>query len=40
LRVVKQTWPGEEFVTRVVVKGKRKEDGDNVGDLECALRRR
>jgi acyl dehydratase len=37
VRFVKQTWPGEEFVTRVVVKAKRKEDGDNLVDLECAL---
>jgi acyl dehydratase len=37
MRFVKQTWPGEEFVTRVVVKAKRKEDGDNLVDLDCAL---
>jgi acyl dehydratase len=37
VRFVKQTWPGEEFVTRVVVKAKRKEDGDNLVDLDCAL---
>lgn len=37
VRFVKQTWPGEEFVTKVVVKAKRKEDGDNLVDLECAL---
>ena len=37
VRFVKQTWPGEEFVTRVVVKAKRKDDGDNLVDLECAL---
>ena len=37
VRFVKQTWPGEEFVTRVVVKAKRKDDGDNLIDLECAL---
>jgi acyl dehydratase len=37
VRFVKQTWPSEEFVTRVVVKAKRKEDGDNLVDLECAL---
>jgi acyl dehydratase len=37
VRFVKQTWPGEVFVTKVVVKSKRKEDGDNLVDLECAL---
>ena len=37
VRFVKQTWPGEVFVTKVVVKAKRKEDGDNLVDLECAL---
>jgi acyl dehydratase len=37
VRFVKQTWPGEEFVTKVVIKAKRKEDGDNLVDLECSL---
>jgi acyl dehydratase len=37
VRFVKQTWPGEEFVTRVVVRAKRKDDGDNLVDLDCAL---
>jgi len=37
VRFVKQTWPGEVFVTRVTVKAKRKEDGDNLVDLDCAL---
>ncbi|HWC38590.1 MAG TPA: MaoC/PaaZ C-terminal domain-containing protein [Acidimicrobiales bacterium] len=37
VRFVKQTWPGEEFVTKVVVKAKRKDDGDNLVDLDCAL---
>ena len=37
VRFVKQTWPGEEFVTRVTVKAKRKDDGENLVDLDCAL---
>jgi acyl dehydratase len=37
MRFVKQTWPGEVFVTKVVVRSKRKDDGDNLVDLDCAL---
>ena len=37
VRFVKQTWPGEVFATKIVVKGKRKEDGANLVDLECEL---
>ena len=37
VRFAKQTWPGETFVTRVKVTGKRKEDGVNLVDLECTL---
>jgi len=37
VRFVKQTWPGEVFNTKVVVKAKRKEDGANLVDLECSL---
>ena len=37
VRFAKQTWPGETFSTKVVVKGKRKEDGENLVDLECTL---
>ena len=37
VRFVKQTWPGETFNTKVVVKGKRKEDGANLVDLEIEL---
>ena len=37
VRFAKQTWPGEIFVTKVKVIGKRKEDGDNLVDLECTL---
>jgi acyl dehydratase len=37
VRFAKQTWPGETFVTSVVVKAKRKEGGANLVDLECTL---
>ena len=37
VRFAKQTWPGEIFTTQIKVTGKRKEDGDNLVDLECAL---
>ena len=37
VRFAKQTWPGETFTTRVKVVGKRKEDGENLIDLECSL---
>jgi acyl dehydratase len=37
VRFVKQTWPGETFTTKIVVKAKRKEDGANLVDLECEL---
>ena len=37
VRFAKQTWPGETFTTSVKVTGKRKEDGDNLVDLECTL---
>ena len=37
VRFVKQTWPGEVFTTSVVVRAKRKEDGEELVDLECAL---
>ena len=31
----RQTWPGEELTTKIVVTGKRVEDGRNLVDLEC-----
>ena len=34
---MKQTWPGGTFTTSVVVRAKRKEDGEQLVDLECAL---
>src|SRR5882762_770043 len=37
VRFAKQTWPGETFITSVKVSGKRKEDGENLVDLECTL---
>jgi acyl dehydratase len=37
VRFVKQTWPGEVFTTKVVVTAKRKEDGENLVDLECEM---
>jgi acyl dehydratase len=37
VRFAKQTWPGETFTTKVVVTGKRKENGSNLVDLECTL---
>ena len=37
VRFVKQTWPGEIFTTSVVVRAKRKENGEQLVDLECAL---
>jgi acyl dehydratase len=37
VRFAKQTWPGETFTTKVVVTTKRKEDGENLVDLECTL---
>ena len=37
VRFSRQTWPGEELRTSVVVKGKRQEDGKNLVDLECSL---
>ena len=37
IRFVKQTWPGETFVTKIVVTGKRTEGGDNLVDLDCEM---
>jgi acyl dehydratase len=37
VRFSKQTWPGETLVTRVVVTGKREEDGYRLVDVECTL---
>ncbi|HXQ91320.1 MAG TPA: MaoC/PaaZ C-terminal domain-containing protein [Acidimicrobiales bacterium] len=37
VRFSRQTWPGEELTTRIVVTGKRVEDGRHLVDLECSL---
>jgi acyl dehydratase len=37
VRFAKQTWPGETFKTQIKVTAKRKENGDNLVDLECTL---
>jgi len=37
VRFTKQTWPGETLVSRVVVTGKRVEDGERLIDLEVSL---
>jgi len=37
VRFTKQTWPGEKLTSSVTVTGKRKEEGENLVDLECSL---
>ncbi|MHB8329458.1 MAG: MaoC/PaaZ C-terminal domain-containing protein [Acidimicrobiales bacterium] len=37
VRFSRQTWPGEELTTRIVVKAKRVEDGKHLVELECSL---
>ena len=37
VRFSKQTWPGETLVSRVVVTGKRDEDGRRLVDVDCSL---
>ena len=37
VRFSRQTWPGEELRTKIVVKSKRQEDGKSLVDLECSL---
>jgi len=37
VRFAKQTWPGDELTTRITVTDTRKEDGDHLVDLDCAL---
>jgi acyl dehydratase len=34
VRFARQTWPDEELSTKIVVSGKRKEEGKNLVDLE------
>jgi acyl dehydratase len=37
VRFSRQTWPGEELVTKIVVSAKRTDDGRHLVDLECSL---
>jgi acyl dehydratase len=37
VRFSRQTWPGEELSTKIVVKSKRTEDGKDLVDLDCSL---
>src|SRR5437763_2739879 len=37
VRFTKQTWPGEQLTSKIAVAGKRKDNGDNLVDLEVAL---
>lgn len=37
VRFVSQSWPDDEFRTRIVVTDKRKEEGENLLDLEVQL---
>ena len=37
VRFSRQTWPGEELTTKIVVTGKRVEDQRHLVDLECSL---
>ena len=37
VRFSRQTWPGEELRTRIVVKSKREDGGQKLVDVECSL---
>ena len=37
MRFAKQTWPDDVLSTRITVADRRKEDGESLIDLECAL---
>jgi len=37
VRFTKQTWPDDVLTTKIVVKDKRKEDDENLVDVEVAL---
>jgi acyl dehydratase len=37
VRFARQTWPDEELTTKIVVSGKRKEEGKNLVDLDVRL---
>ena len=37
VRFTKQTWPGETLTSTITVTAKRKEDGENLVDLDVSL---
>jgi acyl dehydratase len=37
VRFTKQTWPGEQLTSKIVVTGKRKDNGDSLVDLDVEL---
>jgi acyl dehydratase len=37
VRFTKQTWPGEKLTSKIAVIGKRKDNGDNLVDLDVEL---
>ena len=37
VRFSRQTWPGEELITKIVVTAKRVEDGKHLIDMDCSL---
>ncbi len=37
VRFTKQTWPGEKLTSKIAVTGKRKDNGDNLIDLDVGL---
>jgi acyl dehydratase len=37
VRFARQTWPGEELTTKIVVSGTRQEDGRDIVDLDVRL---
>ena len=37
VRFTKQTWPGETLTSKIAVTGKRKDDDDNLVDLDVEL---
>jgi len=37
VRFTKQTWPGENLTSKIVVTAKRKDNGDNLVDLDVSL---
>ena len=37
VRFTKQTWPGEKLTSKIAVTGKRKDNGENLVDLDVEL---